>query len=717
MKITPRFPNLVRSGMPRPNAAFPRALLLALLTSAFATAACGQSLPPQYEAYALSARQAFKIAALLDQSPTPKTLDSSRVILQTLLTKEPQNPFVQFALGKVYSHQGDLASADSAYARASRLAGSELILHGMLAMAFKRERLTSRADQEFQEVRNKMIERGITNAPALAIALVEQGQAYLKRGDPGAAEWDFRHAIELSPALLAAHLFLVQLAPKGRLRESFLILSQGARPIFSNFENQLLLASNVYLLLLAFLVALSLGILAALILAYVTYLHHFLIERIPTLFSLGARLLLATVLLISVVLLRPPLSLLLLLGIAGVWAWLSKPERRLVLFAMTILALVPVFLMVGEALFAPLDAQNPALILSRAQEVEPDVLTSSQVRTMIARYPSDPDLFLTAGLLAKRAGQLDEAREDYLHHLALSPNSFRGQVNLGNIYFREGKYDSARACYQRAVDQAPLSGAAHFNLSQAHLKKLDFQDAELEFNRSAKLDFRLTDRISSRTSKDSLAVVADETVPLSHLWDHVAKGYHFESLPGTLLRELFGIEFFLNWFVSILIVFVMLFLRIAGRQVMPSEHCHACGRPLCARCRPPEAPDLCARCAHKIEGSSSPEMKEAVLAVISTRRKRFFLLRNGLTSLLLPGSAHIYLGRLGKGVAFLLVAAFLFVLFRLRGHLIPPTPTLPSELLAIWLPLWWVAFAIFYLLLFLSLRKLHQPPEEVGHGA
>jgi tetratricopeptide (TPR) repeat protein len=693
--------------------------LIFILLSSSLQAAWGQSLTPQYEAHALSAGRAFAIISFLDQSPKPKTLDSTAAVLQSLIAKEPGNPFYPLTLGKVYRLKGDLEAADSAYARASRAAGGELILHGMLGLAFERERLPLLADQEFREVRSAMIERGISSVPALSLALVEQGQTFLKRGDATTAELDFRRAIEFAPPLLAAHLSLVQLAPKGRLRETAVILIQGARPLFYNFENQLLLTTNAYLILLGVALALSLGILTALIIAYLTSLHHFLIERLPAFFPRPARFLLVTSLILALLFARLPVSLFLLLGTAGVWVWLSKPERRLALFAMGILVLAPFLLMLGAVLFAPLDAQNPALILSRAQEIEPDILTVSRVRTMIARDPQDPDLFLTAGLLAKRGGKLDEAREDYQRHLTLSPNSFRGQVNFGNIFFRQGNYDSAQVLYQKAVDLEPLSAAAHFNLSQAYLKKLDFQGAETEYHNAARLDFRLTDRISSRPGRDSdsLGVVADETLPLRNIWDHVARGYHFETLPGVLLRELFGIELFLNPYVSVLILFAMLFLRIAGREVKPAEHCHTCGRPLCAQCRPPESPDLCPRCARKIEGTASPEMKETVLSAIATRRSRFFLLRNAILSFILPGSGHVYLGRLGKGVFFLLGASVLFVFYRLRGRLIPPIPTLTQETLASWLPLWWAAFALFYVLLIFSLRKLHLPPEEASHGA
>lgn len=680
-------------------------------------ASWGQSLPPKYEAYALSARRAFAIASFLDQSPSKKALDSTAVVLQGLIAKNPNNPFTFYALGKVFRRKGDLDLADSAYAKASRTAGNELILHGMLALAFERDQQYLLAVKEFDLVQDRMIARGISSIPALSLALLEQGHSFLKRGDAAKAELDFRRAIELTPPLMAAHLAMAQLASKGQFREALLVLTEGARPLFGSFENQLLLATNAYLILLGILLALALGILASLILGYLNYLHHFLIERLPAFFPRLARYILVTCFLVTLLLARPPLSLLLLLGTAGVWVWLTRSERRLALFSMAILALTPALLMFGAVLLAPLDAENPALILSRAQEAEPDIILSSRIRTLIARDSRDPDLFLTAGLLAKRSGSLDEAREDYLRYLALLPNSFRGQVNLGNIYFRQGNYDSANSCYQRAVDLEPLSAAAHFNLAQSYLKKLNFQGAETEYHNASRLDFRLSDRISTRAGQDTALVVVDETLPLSRIWDHVVRDYHFESLPGAVVREIFGIDLYLNWFISLLMLFVMLFLRIAGREVRPAEHCQACGRPVCAVCRPADAPDLCPRCARKIGGVASPEMKETVLTVIATRRSRFFLVRNGILSLILPGSGHVFIGHLRKGTAFLIGASVLFILFRLHGHLIPPIPTLTREALASWEPLWWAAFVLFYLALLFSLRKLHLPSEESGHGA
>src|SRR5438552_10405535 len=70
----------------------------------------------------------------------------------------------------------------------------------------------------------------------------------------------------------------------------------------------------------------------------------------------------------------------------------------------------------------------------------------------------------------RRAGALAgvqkwaEAEREYLAGLALAPDSFDAQNNLGVIYFQQGKYDRAAAAFSEAVKLRPSNAEFSFNL-------------------------------------------------------------------------------------------------------------------------------------------------------------------------------------------------------------------------------------------------------------
>src|SRR5437899_11208225 len=71
--------------------------------------------------------------------------------------------------------------------------------------------------------------------------------------------------------------------------------------------------------------------------------------------------------------------------------------------------------------------------------------------------------FRHAGALAG-AQKWAEAEQEYLAGLALAPDSFDAQNNLGVIYFQQGKYDRAAAAFSEAVKLRPSNAEFSFNL-------------------------------------------------------------------------------------------------------------------------------------------------------------------------------------------------------------------------------------------------------------
>ena len=54
------------------------------------------------------------------------------------------------------------------------------------------------------------------------------------------------------------------------------------------------------------------------------------------------------------------------------------------------------------------------------------------------------------GVVYKRLGRFEEAREEFKHVLELDPNSVNAQMQIGSVYEEQGFFDEAKDAYRRA---------------------------------------------------------------------------------------------------------------------------------------------------------------------------------------------------------------------------------------------------------------------------
>lgn len=85
------------------------------------------------------------------------------------------------------------------------------------------------------------------------------------------------------------------------------------------------------------------------------------------------------------------------------------------------------------------------------------------------------------------------AEELYREATRVDPNYFPAQLNLGILYFKEGRFDDAIKECTRAVSLRPDHPSAHFHLGNAYYAKMWWEEAMVEYDRVLQLDPKHTD--------------------------------------------------------------------------------------------------------------------------------------------------------------------------------------------------------------------------------
>ena len=102
---------------------------------------------------------------------------------------------------------------------------------------------------------------------------------------------------------------------------------------------------------------------------------------------------------------------------------------------------------------------------------------------VIKKYPDLARPYQLMGILFARTGKDKLAEKYYLLSLTKktqTPGRDQHLVynNLGSIYLKEGKYDKAQKCFQRALDAMPGDAKSYLNLVRTLIKKSDYGEAE-----------------------------------------------------------------------------------------------------------------------------------------------------------------------------------------------------------------------------------------------
>jgi tetratricopeptide (TPR) repeat protein len=550
---------------------------------------------------------------------------------------------------------------------------ADLMAHWAQRREFLRERDQRRAEDEEQRVRQLKDELALENVFGVAAALVRESHETLAAESPALARKACKLAVELAPALPAAHICLA----RATLAEDPSALSAAGASALAAFRAALAdprmgraLAVN------AGGVALT-GVLGAafafVLLLFVRYAQLY-VHDVHHLFPAGARRwqtnLLAAALILSPLLLQAGFVPLLFTLLFAVALYASAAEVALGCLALVLLASLP---FASDRLARVAAFGGPAADVWALEHGEG---TPREIRRLQERLRSDkPEMAVAFALAhkAKREGELAQAEQLYRKALdAGQGGSYRALAaahnNLGTVYLLLNDAQRAVPEYQKAMDLQDNLAAPHFNLSRAYaLGGVDsLEKVQAEQARALDLDRPGIDAftggqlgVNRRSNKFLLDVPLDESMlgPLLDAEARVAAPVDDEvrailagPLPAgaaTALPLLAALGFF--------------GLYALRHRIRPSGRCERCGREVCKRCdgdaRPSEA--LCAQCVNVFVRRTGVDPTERIrkeVAVHAYQRRRTLLAR---AFNLLSGAGHVLLGYPVSGVVFLLLTGLL----------------------------------------------------------
>jgi tetratricopeptide (TPR) repeat protein len=550
---------------------------------------------------------------------------------------------------------------------------ADLMAHWAQRREYLRERDQRRAEDEEQRVRQLKDELALENLFGVASALVRESNKTLAAESPALARKACKLAVELAPALPAAHTCLA----RATLAEDPSALSAAGASAVAAVRAALAdpligraLAVN------AGGVALT-GVLgAALAFVLLLFLRHaqLYVHDVHHLFPAGARRwqtnLLAAALILSPLLLQAGFVPLLFTLLFAVALYASAAEVALGCLALVLLASLP-FASNGLARVAAFGGPVADVWMLEHGEGTP-----RELRRLQERLRSDkPEMAVAFALAhkAKREGDLAQAEQLYRKALDAGQGaSYRALAaahnNLANVYLLQGDEQRAVPHYQKAMDLQDNLAAPHFNLSRAYaLGGVDsLERVQAEQARALELDRAAIDAftggqlgVNRRSNKFLLDAPLDESMlgPLVDAEARVAAPVDDEvrailagPLPAgaaTALPLLAALGFF--------------GLYALRHRIRPSGRCERCGREVCKRCdgdaRPSEA--LCAQCVNVFVRRTGVDPTERIrkeVAVQAYQRRRTLLAR---AFNLLSGAGHVLLGYPVSGIVFLLLTGLI----------------------------------------------------------
>lgn len=276
----------------------------------------------------------------------------------------------------------------------------------------------------------------------------------------------------------------------------------------------------------------------------------------------------------------------------------------------------------------------------------------------LGKSADDTERFSYA-LALKREGFYREAIAVYAELAAKKPDA-RVLVNLGNCYVglynfdekNKSSLDDAAKYYSQAISTKPLT-SAYYNLSQVERELLEFAKGAEYFRTALNSDRAAVTRYRSISDRQANRFVIDETLSISEQWEYASKkakrGYTFglTILPPAVISLIAA---------ALLTVFFIL----PGRLGHIAYRCRKCGNVLCNHCeRELVIGQICSQCYGSLLKLAELDVKERVARILSiydAQNKRRDILK--VLSFTLPGTSHIYAGKILFGL--LMLWPFLF---------------------------------------------------------
>ena len=534
-----------------------------------------------------------------------------------------------------------------------------------------RDRDERRADDEEQRVRTLREDLAIENLFSIGSALVRESQAALAAGAPALALQRCKLAVEVAPALVAAHTCLARALMADSIvavKPAVLALVAAATAALSDPRASRAALANLLSMVFVGLLVTTLGFAVVVFLRYANLYAHDVHHLFPGgVRGWQTRMLAALLLLLPVLLQMGPIPLLFTTMLAFA-LYASTAEVAISILLLGCLAASPY---AAEQIGRVAAFGGPALDVWLVEHGEG---TGSEIGRLQKRFESGNELAVDFALArkAKRDGDLAAAEKLYLRALDVQGASSAGLAmvrnNLGNVYLLQGDTAKAIAQYQQAVDLKEDLAAPHFNVSRAlamggveTLEKVQAEQA-----RALALDRAGVEAFTGgqlQANRKSNKFVMDVPLDAAQLEPLIEAEQRAAAAVGDEVRVQVagGLPDPLGSAMPVAAAILLLGLHMARGRIRPSGRCDRCGREVCKRCdsdaRPSEG--LCAQCVNVFIRRTGVDPSERVrkeFAVEAYHRRRRLLER---VFAVLSGAGQVMMGYPIRGFVFMAATASL----------------------------------------------------------
>jgi len=537
-------------------------------------------------------------------------------------------------------------------------------------------------DSTLRDIYGSTLDKGLKTNEPYSYILIKKSQT-----DPSNARGLLTEAIKYSPNLPVTYFELAKLSFSFSPEDIFESIDYTIDGFEAYKRNFWWLRSITGLLFISFISSFVIALMAVICIRFFIespLLSHDMIE--------DKKKVLMVLSLIPLSLLGPLFFIAGTLSLLGLY--FRNIDKTIVYMSILLLLLSPLFLRITNTFLSTPSPELRAIIAVNESR-------DNKYALSVLKGKNDFVSLFSYSLALKREGRYEEAIEAYKNLLSASSSPRRGSdeprvyVNMGNCYFGINDMASAKDFYKKSIDMKPLV-SAYYNLSQVSREMLDFAKGEEYFLEARKLSRESSlSRFTSTASKNPNRFVIDETLPMSTLWRYADNRY----------KELIRISP-INSAITVVIAIALaiIFYMIDTRMKYRAYRCKRCNAILCGRCAKEILwGQMCPRCYKSIVKLDELDSKERVAKVLevqglqSKRRNRIKVL-----SLVFPGVAHIYAGKILEGSLFLWLSIFLLVLILLN----PLSSTGLSLFSHVWLTIpSLVLMAVLYLISNIAIRR------------
>ena len=506
------------------------------------------------------------------------------------------------------------------------------------------------ARNEFNRLRDEASKMGIKNLDALSSVLMDDSIKVLSQGKVEVALSLLKDAQALSPNYPPAYFLRGKVLIKNdlsRYGEAISETVKGWSEAFTNPWYLLYLIGTALVWIVLPATAALLVFIVILVFRYTPRMNHLLYELSKKYLSRPSIALVMAVFMVGPLWMGIGLVWAIIWWLLCFWIFMTGRERSIALIFVVGTATAGFWLPMWVSVTKAKDSYS-VQIMSQASRGEIGLFSISERKPKSGE--EDGQIALAVGLQHKRFDEIDLAKQQFEKALSAMPKDDRVLVNLGNIYFMNNELKKAEEYYEKAIHFNPKSVGAHYNLAQTYREDLRFEEGEFYYQKAQKINPEKTEEYTEKTAGQGAQPVVDLSLNLSEVLARalMIKDEAVQKTADELFSSVWDVDLSSAPLIGLLFGAILLLLSPRTYIRRLSFHCSLCGRAICQSCQKHIFHlRICEGCKSKnLQIKRLPELKD-----LERRRLRQINFAR-LTSLLLPGSGHLYLLHSIKGYLF-----------------------------------------------------------------